>query len=55
MNKVPFGFRQDVEPDRPEPEDEKQQEISNTNIHMEKTWSPVVQAPASPRDTKWRR
>ena len=55
MDKPPFGFRQDAE-EKPLPgeKDENQTEINCTSVHESKTWTPVVQAPASPCDNKWR-
>lgn len=51
-DKPPFGFRQDNE-EKPEPENK--QELNCTSLHEQKTWSPVVLAPASPDDAASRR
>lgn len=47
-DKPPFGFRQDDD-EKPE-EPEEKQEISCTQLHEQKVWTPVVDTPANPND-----
>jgi hypothetical protein len=46
--RVPFGFRRDVE-EKPEVPAEAQREISNTTCSTQTVWTPVVRTPATPR------
>jgi hypothetical protein len=51
LDKVPFGFRPDVE-DKPEPpaEEKAQQEISNTSCSTERRYSPTTEARVTTTD-----
>ena len=51
MSKIPFGFRPDVEEREPEaPDESTPTEISCTNVHESKAWSPNVQARVTTTD-----
>jgi hypothetical protein len=53
--RVPFGFRQDVEPEPAELPEQVQKEINNTTCSTSATWQPVIFAPVTVRDTPARK